>query len=117
MEWPSPQPANASNGPTLSCQGATAGVVSWSWPLKLECSLETRGFLRTLARYCAKSEPPLLRKRVEQVWRMRWWSILSFTAARALGVSLVDSWGGVGTDGGLPAVHEVGTEQAFAGLV
>ena len=64
-------------------------------------SLETRGFLRALARDRARSEPPLLRKRVEQAWRMRWWSILSCTAARALALSLVDSWGGVGADGAL----------------
>ena len=79
--------------------------------------LETRGFLRALARDRARSEPPLLRRRVEQAWRMRWWSILSCTAARALALSLVDSWGGVGADGALPAAHEVEAEQAFAGLV
>ena len=39
-------------------------------------SSETRGFLRALARFRARSEPPLLRKRVEQAWRMRWWSVL-----------------------------------------
>ena len=39
----------------------------------------TRDFLRALARDRARSEPPLLRKRVE-----RWWSVLSCTAARAL---------------------------------
>ena len=80
-------------------------------------SSETRDFLRALARFRARSEPPLLRKRVEQAWRLRWWSILSCTAARALAASLVDSWGGVGADGGLPAAHEVEAEQAFAGLV
>ena len=37
-------------------------------------SSETRSFLRALARFRARSEPPLLRKRVEQAWRMRWWS-------------------------------------------
>ena len=68
-------------------------------------------------RFRARSEPPLLRKRVEHAWRMRWWSILSCTAARALAASLVDSWGGVGADGGFPAAHEVEAEQAFAGLV
>ena len=44
MEWPSPQPVYASNGPTLKCQVATAGAVYWSWPLKLgRWSSETRG--------------------------------------------------------------------------
>ena len=64
-------------------------------------SLETRGFLRALVWNRARSEPPLLRKRVEQAWRMRWWSILSCTAAGTLALSLVDSWGGVGADGAL----------------
>ena len=75
--------------------------------------LETRDFLRALARDQARSEPPLLRKRVEQAWRLRWWSILSCTAARALASSLVDKWGGVGADGDLPAAH---AEQVHAGL-
>ena len=35
MEWPSPQLVNGNNGLSLSCQGATAGVDSLSWPQKL----------------------------------------------------------------------------------
>ena len=70
-------------------------------------SLETRGFLHALAWDRAKSEPPLTRRRVEQAW-MRWWSILSCTAVRALALSLVDSGGGGG--GGL------GLMMSFRGL-
>ena len=33
---------------------------------------------------------PLLRKQVEQAWRLRWWSLLSCAAARAFACSLVD---------------------------
>ena len=33
--------------------------------------------IRSLAWFKPRSEPPLLRKRVEQAWRLRWWSLLS----------------------------------------
>ena len=57
-----------------------------------------------------------MRKRVEQAWRLRWWSILSCTAARALASSLVDKWSGVGADGDLPAAYEVEAEQVSRGF-
>ena len=62
-------------------------------------------------------EPPLLRKRVEQAWRLRWWSLLSCAAARASACSLVDLRVPGGADGNLPLACEVEGEQRCAGLV
>ena len=55
-------------------------------------------FLSSLARDEARSVPPLLRKRVEQAWRLRWGSC---TVARAEASSLL------GADGLCPTSHEV----------
>ena len=78
---------------------------------------ETRTFIRTWARFRARSEPPLLRKRVEQAWRLRWWSLLSCAAARAFACSLVNLRICGGADGNLPLSCEVEGEQRHAGLV
>ena len=40
-------------------------------------SEEARNFLSQLARVCARGEFPLLRKRAEQAWRLRWGLMLS----------------------------------------
>ena len=55
-----------------------AGEVGGRW------SEETRVFLRLLARAKARSEPVILRQRVEQAWRMRWPAILACSAARGV---------------------------------
>ena len=47
-------------------------------------SAETRSFLSQLAKARARQEIPLMRKRAEQAWRMRWGAIVSCTSARAL---------------------------------
>ena len=47
-------------------------------------SREAQIFLRLLSRARARRERFLMRKRVEQVWRLRWRSLLSCTAARAV---------------------------------
>ena len=70
-----------------------AGEVGGRW------SDETRTFIRSLARFKERSEPPLLRKRVEQAWRLRWWSLLSCATARAFACSLVDLRVPGGADG------------------
>ena len=48
-----------------------AGEVAGRW------SEETASFLRHLARARARSEPPVLQKRAEQAWRLRWGSLLA----------------------------------------
>ena len=71
------------------------------------CSDETRTFIRSLARFKARSAPPLLRG---------WWSLLSCAAARAFACSLVDLRVPGGPDGNLPLACEVEGEQRHAGL-
>ena len=53
-------------------------------------SQETQRFLSFLARAKARSVPPLLRKRVEQAWRLRWGSLFSCTVAGAVASSLLE---------------------------
>ena len=65
-------------------------------------STETRTFLSLLAHGRARSERLLVRKRVEQAWRLQWRSLLSCSAARAVAMSLLDLPGSRGGDGELP---------------
>ena len=50
-------------------------------------SEETRRFLSALAVARARSELPLMRKRAQQAWRMRWGGMLACAAARAVASS------------------------------
>ena len=68
-----------------------AGEVGGRW------SQEVNTFVRLLARAKARSEPSILRRRVEQAWRLRWGTILACSAVRAFASSLLD----VRTLGGL----------------
>ena len=88
-----------------------AGEVGGRW------SDEIRTFIRLLARFKARAEPPLLRKRVEQAWKLQWWSLLSCAAAQAFAFSLVELRVPGGADGNLPLACEVEEEQRHAGLV
>ena len=76
-------------------------------------SEETRGFLSSLAISRARSELPLMRKRAEQAWRMRWGGMLACAVARAVASSLLDLHLSHGGDGRTPAAHEV---DRYAGL-
>ena len=87
-----------------------AGEVGGRW------SEETRRFLSLLAKAKARSEPHILRKRVEQAWRLRWGGILACAAARAFAASLLDLRLAGGVDGDVPASHEVVNELRHAGL-
>ena len=87
-----------------------AGEVGGRW------SEETRRFLSLLARAKARSEPPILQKRVEQAWRMMWGSILGCAAARADATSLLELKHGGGADGDVPLAHDVISEFRHAGL-
>ena len=84
-----------------------AGEVGGRW------SEETQTFLRILARAKARSEPPTLRKRAEQAWRMRWAATLACSAARAFAASILDLRVGGGADGDVPRSHDVMTEFAL----
>ena len=81
-----------------------AGEVGGRW------SEETQTFLRILARAKARSEPPILRKRVEQAWRMRWAATLACSAARAFAASILDLRVGGGADGDVPRSHDVAND-------
>ena len=60
---------------------------------------ETRDFLNQLARGKVRHEPAVLKRRVQQAWRMRWRTILSCSAAKAFAASLLELRGGSGVDG------------------
>ena len=79
-------------------------------------SKETNGFLTGLAKARARSETPLMQRRVEQAWRMRWSWLLGCAAAKAVAASLLEMQGCVGTDGASPAGHEVEGDFRYAGL-
>ena len=57
-----------------------------------------------------------MRTRVEQAWRLRWGSLLSCTAARAVVLSLLELPVSRGADGVCPHTHEVERDSRFAGL-
>ena len=78
-----------------------AGEVGGRW------SAETSTFLRLLATARARSETPVLRKRAEQAWRLRWSTMLACTAARAFAASLLEPRSNGGGDGQIPLSTEV----------
>ena len=79
-------------------------------------SSETRSFLAHLAKARSRREVPLLRKRVEQAWRLRWGAILGCAAARAVAASLLELRGSPGADGECPPSHEVVGDHRYDGL-
>ena len=70
--------------------------------------------MQLLAEARTRSEPLLMRRRKEQAWRLRWFSILSCAAARAFAASLLELRGGV--DGHTPPDQEVERDHHHAGL-
>ena len=78
---------------------------------------ETRMFLSLLARAKVRCENPLLRKRIQQAWRLRWGALLSCTTACAVASSMLELPGARGADGDTPAQHDVEQDFRFAGLV
>ena len=70
-------------------------------------STETNRFLTGLANARARRETPLMQRRVEHAWRMRWSWLLVCAATKAVAASLLEMQGRVGTDGTSPAGHEV----------
>ena len=87
-----------------------AGEVGGCW------SAETSTFLRLLAAARARSETPVLRKRAEQAWWLRWSTMLACTAARAFAASLLEQRSNGGGDGPIPSMSEVLSDQRHARL-
>ena len=71
---------------------------------------EARSFLTQLARAKARCENHILRRRVEEAWRLRW----GCTAARAVAASLLELPSAQGADGDTPASHEVERDHRHA---
>ena len=89
-----------------ACLVVLAGDVGGGW------SEETRSFLTQLANGKSRQEPPILRGRTEQAWRMRWQSILSCAAAKAFAAPLLELRGRFGADGLTSQTHRV-VENTF----
>ena len=77
---------------------------------------ETRTFLSRLAKARARTEMPLMRRRAEQAWRLRWGAMLACAAVKAVASSLLDLLDNHGGDGKTPATHEVETDHRYASL-
>ena len=102
--------------PELTSRGGRARLVVLGVEVGGRWSSETRSFLSKLAHDRACSERFLMRKRVEQAWRLRWGSLLSCAAARAVAMSLLDLPGSRGSDGTCPLPHDVERDFRHAGL-
>ena len=89
-------------GPTQPCN---VGGPCWRGRRKVE----TITFLSKLAK------ARLLRRRAQQVWRIRWCAVLSCAVARAFAASLL-GLRPVGSDGSTPFSHEVLTSWRHLGL-
>ena len=79
-------------------------------------SPEALAFLRQLAKAKARNEPPLMQRRAQQAWKMRWLAIMSCAAARAVSSSLLELRGHGGADGVVPMTHEVDSDFRHAAL-
>ena len=75
--------------PELVATRARARLVVWAGEVKGGWSEETRLFLSLLAKAKSRSETPVMRRRVEQAWRLRWGAMLACTAARAFAAFLL----------------------------
>ena len=96
------QPEGGKKEPTLNLWPHTWKLAWLFWQAKWEADGR-----RKLAKAKARSEPHILRKRVEQAWRLHWGGILACAAARAFAPSLLDLRLAGGVDGDVPASHEV----------
>ena len=78
---------------------------------------QTRGFLSQLARARAREEIPLLRRRAEQAWRLRWGAMFACAAAKAVASSLLNLLDSHGGDGRTPMPHEADSDHRYARLI
>ena len=77
-------------------------------------SIETTSFLSQLAKARSRQETALMRRRVEQAWRMRG----GHSGLRyGQGVAMLNLCTAHGADGDTPPVHEVEGDHRYAGLV
>ena len=79
--------------PTRSGCARAAGEIGGRW------SAETRAFLSQLAEARSREEIPLMQRRVEHAWRLRWGSMLACASARAVASSLLELRRPHGADG------------------
>ena len=91
--------------PELIAPRSRARLVVLAMEVGGEWSPEALTFVRLLAKAKARHEPNLMRKRVEQAWRMRWCSLLGCAAARALATSLLELRRSGSADGVVPPSH------------
>ena len=78
---------------------------------------ESQSFISQLARARARGEQPILRRRAEQAWRIRWGSMVSCVVARAVASSLLGLPRALGADGDTPLLHDVERDLHAAGFV
>ena len=69
-----------------------------------------------VAKAKALQETPLLQKRAEQAWRLRWADIFACAAAKAVASSLLELKVAHGADGDTPSCSEVWTNHRFDAL-
>ena len=79
-------------------------------------STETATFLTLLAAAKARSEGVLLRRQVEQAWRMRWAGLLACAAARGFASTLLEQRSSGGGDGVTPLLPDLLSDFRHVGL-
>ena len=97
--------------------GPESDHISWFWAWRVggRWSAETTGFLGALANAKSRGAVPLLRKRAEWSWHLRWGSIVSCAAARAVASSLLELPRASSADGEVLPRHEVERDLHVAG--
>ena len=88
--------------PELVGPRARAGLVVLAGEVGGRWSQEVNTFVRLLARAKARCEPSILRRRVEQAWRLRWGTILPCSTACTFAFSMLDVRTPGGVDGEIP---------------
>ena len=106
-----------STNPELAGPHRRAHLVVLALEVGRRWSCETQAFITELARAKARNETQLMRRRVEQAWRLRWGSILACVAAWAVASTMLELPGARGSDGDTPPSQDVEQEWRFAGLV
>ena len=93
--------------PELVGPGARARLVVLALEVGGQWSPEATDFVSQLAKAKARSVPFLVRRRMEQAWRLRWTGLLACAAGRSFVASMLGLHGGRG---------EVECDHRFAGF-
>ena len=101
--------------PELVRPGGRARLVVVAGEIGGRWSAEASAFVSQLAKARAREETPLMQRRVEQAWRLRWGSMLACASARVVASSLLEFSRSLGADGEVPLSHEVDAEFRYAG--